>query len=274
MQDRDDDAGFVVDHLDPGLSQADSIGRWRRSIRLRRELLSDPSWPEDATRPEPVCRRHLMWGGECNLHGGDKVLMDRAVAGDYPGVAQAEAVTPMVRDLATGLGHQQDPGGRVPGLQPELPIALVPAGRDPAEVEGRAAEPADPLHPRQDLAQVGGVGDSVGVAVVGESGGDQAVRQRRLPRIPKSGCCRRMLHPLRWRSTPRLASHLSRPPPPEPPSFQRATDTETWGMPWMKLTVPSRGSTSHTRPVSQACPPLSSARIASSGKWWRITLST
>ena len=63
--------------------------------------------PERAAPSLDVIRR-------CNVHGGQKVVMDPPVAGHYPGIIEAERVTPMVGDPPTGFGHQQDPRRGVP----------------------------------------------------------------------------------------------------------------------------------------------------------------
>src|SRR5690349_23507618 len=44
---------------------------------------------------------------------------------------------------APRLADQQSPSREVPALQPELPVAIVSAGRDPGEVKRCSAEPTN-----------------------------------------------------------------------------------------------------------------------------------
>ena len=69
-----------------------------------------------------------------------------------PSVEQV-AVALEPADPPAGLAHQQHPGGDVPGMDPELPEAVLAPGGDIGQIERADAEPAqaaalvrDPLH--------------------------------------------------------------------------------------------------------------------------------
>ena len=47
-----------------------------------------------------------------------------------------------IGDRAARFAHDERAGGDVPGLQAQLPVAVVAAGSDPGEIERRAAEAA------------------------------------------------------------------------------------------------------------------------------------
>src|SRR3954447_4122977 len=60
---------------------------------------------------------------------------------DIAGVARV--LSAGIGDETASLPDQQNPCGKIPAFQPEFPVAIVPAGRDPGEVQRRSTEPTN-----------------------------------------------------------------------------------------------------------------------------------
>src|SRR5690606_12265652 len=85
-------------------------------------------------------------------------------------------VAPVVRRGApTRELDEERPGGEIPGLQALLPVSIVGARRDEAEVEGRRAAAPDALRALHDGAVLGDVRVLRGPAVVREPRGEERV---------------------------------------------------------------------------------------------------
>lgn len=101
--------------------------------------------------------------------------MDATVAGHDAAVVKAVRLAEMIRDHASSFGNHQYACAGIPGTDPELPVPVVSTARDPGQIEGRAAEPPDSLHPGEHMAEILGVSLSVEVAVVRKTSGDHGV---------------------------------------------------------------------------------------------------
>src|SRR5690349_18605554 len=95
----------------------------------------------------------------------------------------ARIPTSRVGGKPAGLTHQQNAGGQIPALQPQLPISVVAAGSDPGEVERRRTEPADAGDLRHQYAERTG---ECQTAWRGDGGKRDAGCEQRVLQLPAS----------------------------------------------------------------------------------------
>src|SRR5207245_10704486 len=113
------------------------------------------------------------------LEDGEHRGVDLAVAHHQGGRVEVERATRQVRHAAARFLDEQAARGRVPRPEPELPIAVEAARREPGEVENGRGPPPHAAGAAGDRGVLPEVVVGRLAYVVGEAGREEALAERR-----------------------------------------------------------------------------------------------
>src|SRR2546425_5031286 len=113
------------------------------------------------------------------LEDGEHRGVDRAVARHQGGRVEVERATRQVRHAAARFLDEQAARGRIPRPEPELPITVEAARREPGEVENGRAHPPQAAGPHGERGVLPEVVCRRLAYVVGETGREEALAERR-----------------------------------------------------------------------------------------------
>ena len=74
---------------------------------------------------------------------GAHLFVDEAVGGEDDGAAELIGISGEIGDFATGFFDEEDSGGGVPGLKPELPKSIEAPCSDARQIQRRRAIPSN-----------------------------------------------------------------------------------------------------------------------------------
>src|ERR1039457_4515003 len=104
------------------------------------------------------------------------LFVDQAVIDQQMRSLESMGLSPHIGTVPSGLGHQQRPGGQVPGIQAELPERVETPAGDIGEVQRSRTAPSYPVRAHRQLVIEVDV-HVLAALLAGKSGGDQRIGQ-------------------------------------------------------------------------------------------------